>query len=86
MSPTGFEPDDGVRAWQTLVGISANPEASDAASPDPRRPSAENTVTLSHELIEKALEEARSSWIRSGDTAALRNALLELLRRLEDRE
>ncbi len=86
MSPTGFEADEGVRSWQALVGKLADSEATVASSPDPSRSSAEPTVTLSHDIIEKALEEARSSWIRSGDTAALRNALLELLRRLEDRE
>ena len=86
MSPTGFEPDEGVRSWQSLVGKLANSEATVAWSPGPCGSSAERTVTLSHEDVLKALDTARAGWLQSGDTTILRDALLDLLRRLEDRE
>jgi hypothetical protein len=41
---------------------------------------------LSHDSIEKGLADARSAWDRDGDPAALRRALLDLLRQLEDTE
>ncbi len=86
MSPTGFEPDEGVRSWQALVGKLADSEATVAESPDPSRSSAEPTVTLSHEEVLSALDAARTAWLKFGDTTALRQSLLDLLRRIEDRE
>jgi len=52
----------------------------------PGEGSSEPTVTLSHEDIARALEEARAAWVQSADLEALRNALLDLLERLKGGE
>jgi hypothetical protein len=41
---------------------------------------------LSHEAVLNALDTARAAWLRSGDTTALRQALLDLVRRRGERE
>jgi hypothetical protein len=43
---------------------------------------AESGVTVSHDDIRRALDEARHAWARSADREALRKALLALLQRL----
>ena len=51
-----------------------------------RHSSAESTVTLSHDEIVQAIEAARADWLQAGDVEALRGALLQVLRQLEQRE
>jgi hypothetical protein len=88
MEAAGIEPGPTAQSSQIVAGNSADSRLSDVGSTGSsvqlRDSSGEPTVTLSHDAIEKGLEEARSEWIRSGDQTALRRALLELLRRLEE--
>jgi len=86
MTLPGFEGAKSDGSSPIVVGNAADSGPSTPRKPGPYGPSADPTVTLSHDLIEKGLEEARSAWIRSGDQNALRRALLKLLHRLEGDE
>lgn len=80
---TGLESDSEGGSSLIVAGNTADSERLGAQPPGPSGASADPTVTLSHDLIEKRLEEARSAWIRSGDGNALRHALFDLLRQIE---
>jgi len=43
-------------------------------------------LQLSHDEIVQAIEAARVEWLQTGDVEALRGALLQVLRQLEQRE
>ena len=86
MPRAGFETVAEGGSSPLVAGNSADSGPSTPQQPGPSGPSADPTVTLSHDLIEKGLDEARSAWIRSGDQNALRRALLKLLHRLEGDE
>jgi hypothetical protein len=83
----GLEPGSDARSSQSLAGNSPNSQPFDAGSPgsSPRNRGspADLTVTLSHDPIGKGLEDARDAWTRNADPKALRRALLDLLRDLE---
>ena len=78
----GLEPAEESRSSQSLAGITTESEAVEVNEPDPRGSSAEPTVTLSHDEIRRALDDARHAWARSADVVVLRRALLELLQKL----
>ncbi len=59
----------------------SDPEAA-GSSLHHRDSSAGPTVTLSHDDIAQALEDARAAWVSSSDLEGPRKALLELLQRL----
>ena len=86
MPRAGLEPGSDAGSSQVLIGNPADSEASEAHRPSPPRLSAEPTVTLSHDDVSRALENARVAWAHSPDPAVLRKALLELLRNLEGSE
>ena len=79
----GLEPVPDGGSSQILEGKLADSEALQSSEPGPHGSSAESTVTLSHDSINKALENARAEWLRGADPDALREALLEIVRRLE---
>ena len=81
MGEEGLEPSAEARSSRAFAGGGKDSGAV-AAPAKLGRPLAESTVTLSHDDIRRALDDARHAWARSADPVALRKALLELLAKL----
>jgi len=84
--PSGYESETGIRSSPTLEGKTADSETVEQPLLGAQGSSPEPTVTLSHDFVGQELADARSAWDRDADPKALRRALLELLRRLEENE